>query len=160
MPKYEITRTETVTVWGNDEEHATEVAIAEMQECPNGDYEVKQLTPQVNANLTVVKILLESFGITPVDVVTPHHLNIPRLDIGIHKIKNYEGNLVPCTRFSLYGVTGDDGENWNGEGWFLETCEGEEIASFTNLDSFDLAGSLAYQIGRAMFDLESRGRGE
>lgn len=159
MPKYEVTRTETVTVWGNDEEHATEVAIAEMQDCPNGDYEVKQLTPQVNASLHEVKHWLESFGIVPVDVETPHHISIPRLNIGLHKHEDYRGELVPCSLFELYGNS-NDGENWDGTGWHLTTCEAEEVATFTNLDSMALAGSLAYQIGRAMFDLESRGRGE
>ena len=157
MPKYEVTRTETVTVWGNNEEHATEVAIAEMQECPNGDYEVTQLTPEVNASLNEVKHWLEAFGITPVDVLTPHHIDLPFFSIGLHKVENWQGDIVPCALFNLYGNS-SDGSNWDGTGWHLTTCEGEEVAQFTNLDSMALAGSLAYQIGRAMFDLESRGR--
>ena len=158
MPQYKITRTETVTVWGNDEEHATEVAIAEMQDCPNGDYEIKQLTPKVNASLHEVAVLLESFGIKPVEVFeNDAHGYPPRLSIGLHKVENYKGDLVPCEILILIGNT-SDGENWDGTGWQLLTCELEEVAEFPNLDSANLAGAMAYQIGRAFFDLESHGR--
>ena len=157
MPKYSVTKTETREVWANDEKHAEEVANEVFGELPDATYEVIALTPEVNASLNEVKHWLEAFGITPADVITPHHIDIPRLDIGVHKMENWQGDEVPCARFELYGNS-SDGSNWDGTGWHLTTCEGEEVAQFTNLDSMALAGSLAYQIGRAMFDLESRGR--
>lgn len=160
MPKYSVTKTETAEVWANNESHAEELANEQFADAPDANYEVTRLTPEVNASLHEVKHWLESFGIVPVDVLTNDPHGYPdSLSIGVHKATNYEGNLVPCARFNLFGKT-DDGENWNGEGWELQTCECEQVAEFTNLDSMALAGALAYQIGRAMFDLESRGRGE
>ena len=45
MPKYQVTRTETVTVTARNEEQAEEFAIEEMQEHPNGDYEIEAVSP-------------------------------------------------------------------------------------------------------------------
>jgi hypothetical protein len=45
MPTYQVTRTETVTVTARNEEQAEELAIEEMQEHPNGDYEIEAVSP-------------------------------------------------------------------------------------------------------------------
>jgi hypothetical protein len=157
MQKFEVTRTETVTVIARNEEHAEEVAIEEMQENPNGDYEIKRLAPAVLASLHEVRVYLEGMGFHALYIKTPHHIDLQHLDIGTHQVEDMFGKMVPCSRFTLYGQT-NDGATWNGEGWFLQTCEGEEVAEFENLNSLELAGRIAYQIGRADFDLESRGR--
>ena len=157
MQKYEVTRTETVTVIARNEEHAEEVAIEEMQEHPNGDYEIKRLAPAVLASLHEVSVYLEGMGFHALYVGTPHHIDLQYLDIGTHQVEDMFGKIVPCSRFTLYGHS-DDGSTWSGEGWFLETCEDEEIATFKNLNSLELAGRIAYQIGRADFDLERRGQ--
>jgi len=119
--------------------------------------QLRELTKPVtvNADLQTVADYLATFGVTPAVVETPHYIAIPRLDIGLHDVENYDGETVPCSRYSLFGMT-DDGNTWNGKGWFLETCDGDSVAEFPNLDSLKLAGQIAYNIGRADFDLEAR----
>ena len=156
MPKYQVTKTESVEVWADDEKHAEEVANGEMYENPNATYEVERLTPEVLANLDALKVYLEAMGLYAVSVEQPHHTPMKYLSIGLHKVEDYKGDIVPCAKYYLYGHT-DDGTFWNGTGWGLETCEGEEVAQFENVDTLKLAGLITYNIGRADFDLESRG---
>jgi hypothetical protein len=159
MPKYQVTKTETAEVWANDEAHAETVANEEFGELPNATYEVTRLTPVVLATLHSVSVYLEGMGFEGVSIESPHFTSLKQIHIGIHKVKNHEGNEVPCSQYYLFGNS-EDGENWDGTGWQLLTCELEEVASFGNLSSFELAGRIAYNIGRADFDLESRGENE
>jgi hypothetical protein len=159
MPKYSVTKTETAEVWANDEAHAETVANEEFGELPNATYEVTRLTPVVLAELNAVSLYLEAMGFEGLWIESPHFTSLKQLHIGIHQVENYEGNQISCPSYYLFGNS-SDGENWDGTGWQLLTCELEEVASLGNLNSLELAGRIAYNIGRADFDLESRGETE
>ena len=155
MPKYSVVKTETATIWASNETEAETKANEFFSDYPDATYETERLTPEILASLDSVKVYLEAMGFHALSIVTPHHIDLQHLDIGTHQVEDMFGKMVPCSRFTLFGQT-DDGETWSGEGWFLETCDGEMVAEFENLDSLKLAGRIAYSIGRADFDLESR----
>lgn len=165
MPKYSVVKTETATVIATDETQAKEIANIEFNNYPDATYEVEQLTPAVNASLHEIRTYLISFGIYAVDVMTDDPHGFPdRMHIGLHKVEQTRHardtygviDLVPCHKYVLIGNSSDN-QNWDGTGWELLTCELEQVASFKNIDSLTLAGMIAYNIGRADFDLESRG---
>lgn len=164
MPLYEVIKKENKMIWADSEEEAEELAESNDEEWENTEFEFENHTPEVHASLHEVRTYLQSFGINPVDVLTDDPHGFPdRLEIGLHKVKQTRNepdtygvlDLVPCHTYVLIGNT-SDGEHWDGTGWELLTCELEEVASFGNVDSEVLAGRIAYNLGRADFDRESR----
>lgn len=119
--------------------------------------DIEARTPKLQANLTEVAEHLNAWGIEATVLTNDSHGFPDSLSIGKHEVLDYKNDMVECEKYRLFGNS-SDGETWDGSGWSLETCEQEEVALFDNLDSLTLAGRIAYQIGRAEFDMETRGR--
>lgn len=90
MPKYQVTRTETVTVTARNEEQAEELAIEEMQEHPNGDYEIEAVSPA--PKLTEIVEALNALGVSAY-------------------VDDYKNNAYDFIRMSAVEGHPDDDEN-------------------------------------------------
>ena len=144
MPKYQVTRTETVTVTARNENHAEEVAIEEMQENPNGDYEITRLTP--HANLTEIMEELETGGFAVwLDDYRNNIHDFVRIDTdGRRGSEN--------ARFMLM-VSLDEFEKYDGNGYTLLTAEAVDVAEWKHLSPRVLAFKIAVEINKFMEEM-------
>ena len=90
MAKYQVTRTETVTVFASNTEWAEESAIDEMQKHPNGDYEIVDITP--NPNLEAIVSALAVYGVSAY-------------------VDDYKNNIADFIRLSAVESHPDDDDN-------------------------------------------------
>ena len=150
MPKYQVTKTESVEVWADDEKHAEEVANGEMHENPNATYEVERLTPEMISSMEEVADMLSRMGYLT-SVESQAWRGMPSwLAIG-----DTHHNTA---RFALYYNLNETGSEISGTGYYLSLADDESqiVAEIGNHTAPRIVGEILYNMGRADFDMEAR----
>jgi hypothetical protein len=122
MPKYEVTRTETVEVWARDEDEAETLAIDEMQENPNGDYEFEDISPK--HNLEYIAEVLRALGVSAyVDDYKNNSHDFIRLSAT-------HGHPDDDENHFMLNVSLNEFEEFDGKSYGLMDNDGLEVASW------------------------------
>lgn len=135
MPKYQVHKTETVTVQAHDEAQAIERANIEFMKNPDAGYSVTRLTPKHNLHRIMAE--LEEAGLS---VYLDDYKNNSHDFIRLDTKKVTEG-----WRYVL-SVSLDDDEEYDGNGYGLMTDDAVDIAQFPHLDANTIAMRVLQQL--------------